>query len=184
MGGGLSGSLANIYLGVLERVVIRNSKILSFMRFMDDILMVSTFLEEEMESFINNLELIYELPLTASYNRKSVTFLDMVLSNFVFQSKIVISPYSRNVPIYPLPSRILHRGIHRDIQIIKAQILRAWRISTNDRNFSLSLVNYFQFLLRTSYEKLSEERYTSSYYLYVFLRMFGMLTFPYAVYVA
>jgi hypothetical protein len=38
--------------------------------------------------------------------------------------------------------------------IIKAKILRAWRISTNDRNFSLSLVNYFQFLLRTSYERL------------------------------
>ena len=154
MGGGLSGTLANIYLGVLERVLIINSKILTFTRFMDDILMVSTFTEEEMDLFINNLELIYELPLTASFNRKSVTFLDMILSNLVFQSKIVISPYSRNDPIYPLPSRILHRGIHREIEIIKAQVLRAWRISTNDRNFSLSLVNYFQFLLTTSYEKL------------------------------
>jgi hypothetical protein len=91
----LRNSVANIYLGVLERVLIRNSNILSFIRFMDDILMVSTFSEEEMESFVNDLELIYELPLTAFYNRKSVTFLDMVLSNFVLQSKIVISPYRK-----------------------------------------------------------------------------------------
>ena len=40
MGGALSRTLANIYLGILEREVLRNENILLFNRYMDDILLI------------------------------------------------------------------------------------------------------------------------------------------------
>jgi hypothetical protein len=153
MGGGLSGTLANIYLGVLEKFIVSNPKILLFNRFMDDILLISTFSTEELDSFINDLRDIYELPLTMTYNHHCVTFLDMMISLSTSYSLLSISPYSRNDPIYPLPSLIQKRGTRKEMNIIKSQILRTWRFSSNDHNFSSKVTTYLQHLMKTPYER-------------------------------
>jgi hypothetical protein len=119
MGGSLSGALANIYLGVLEKEVLQNENILLFNRYMDDILLISTFSETELYLFIENLQEIYQLPLTETHNSFSVTFLDMKIIYSHKLHQLMICPYSRNFPYYPLPSRITRRGVKKEVSILK-----------------------------------------------------------------
>jgi hypothetical protein len=55
MGGCLSGSLANIYLSDLENHLSKDHHILLYKRYMDDILIISYFTNEELNEFVNNL---------------------------------------------------------------------------------------------------------------------------------
>ena len=99
MGSRLSGALANIYLGILEKNISQSDKIVLFLRFMDDILMVTYFSDAEMNKFIEDLQIAYQLNLTGSYNRHSVNYLDMTIS---------YSPSSQNLEVHPFSKRKLH----------------------------------------------------------------------------
>jgi hypothetical protein len=56
-----------------------------------------------------------------------------------------VSPFSKKHPIYPIPpSRITDHLFHQNV--IRSQILRTWRISTNIENFSKSVNQYLEYL--------------------------------------
>jgi hypothetical protein len=151
MGGRLSCTLANIYLGILEKSVYNLPKIHLYNRYVDDILLITSYSEEETGKFIKDLESSFSLRLTASYNRQSVNFLDMTIYYSYFHRSFYIYPFSKNFIYFPLPSALTRRPIMEDLNIIKAQILRTWRFSTDDVYYTSTVVNYLSFLTTNSY---------------------------------
>jgi hypothetical protein len=151
MGGVLSGVLANIYLAYLERNILHSSpsipstpKFYLFERFVDDIFIISSLCDSDFQHFLSTLSATYHLTLTSTSNHHCVNFLDMSIK-FV-DNKLVTQPYSKNTLLYPLPSCIGKRNISRDINILKSQILRTYRLSSDNDKFSLSIKNYIQSL--------------------------------------
>jgi hypothetical protein len=57
MGGSLSGTLANIYLGYLEENLTFHPDLILYQRYMDDILILSTFTEEHLSHCIGELRI-------------------------------------------------------------------------------------------------------------------------------
>jgi hypothetical protein len=158
MGSRLSGALANIYLGILEKNISQSDKIVLFLRFMDDILMVTYFSDAEMNKFIEDLQIAYQLNLTGSYNRHSVNYLDMTISYSPSSQNFEVHPFSKRKLHFPPPSSIKRRGITTDFNIIKSQILRSWRISSNTRSFSTAVHEYLNYLLTSKYNKSIRRR--------------------------
>ena len=153
MGGPLSGVLANIFLGYMERNIIKFNGIISYLRYMDDIFIMSNTTNEELLQFINILKNSFSLNITSSTNRHNVTFLDMCLSVNRFHKCIEISPYSKSTPIYPIPSVITKRHYWLDRNVILSQILRTWRICNDDKKFSYGINYYLKYLEKYQYHK-------------------------------
>jgi hypothetical protein len=158
MGGVLSGSLANIYLGVLERNIVNNPKILLFKRYMDDILIISYFNHDENQEFVDNLRNSYKLPITVSSNEDSVNFLDLTITTSRLSSNLSISPYSKNHIIYPFPSLLKRGNVKNQCQIINSQILRTWRNSTDHRAFSFRILQYLKHLNNNPYHRVIRQK--------------------------
>jgi hypothetical protein len=146
MGGVLSGVLANIYLAYLEKQMIYSPFIhyYIFTRFVDDILIISPFNEDQFSIFVQTLSQTYNLQLTCKQNHHSINYLDMTIK-FV-NNHLITQPYSKNVLLYPVPSYIQQQDIYKQINIIKSQILRTYRISSNDTQFSASILFYLKSL--------------------------------------
>jgi hypothetical protein len=104
MGGKLSGSLANIYLGFIEKHVIFDPGIILFRRYMDDICIIWRKNSEELISYILQLEKLYNLKITYSFNHHSITFLDLTICNDPTKRQYITYPYSKRFPLYPLTS--------------------------------------------------------------------------------
>jgi hypothetical protein len=153
MGGVLSGCLANIYLGHMEKELIYYPNILLYNRYMDDILIISTFSEEESASFIAQLQLQFQLTITKSSNQHAVTFLDLCIFYSATHRQFFTYPFSKRCPIYPIPSLLVRREFFMDKNIIISQILRTWRISNHNREFSRCVNYYLQFLQDSAYHK-------------------------------
>jgi hypothetical protein len=157
MGGILSGVLANLYLAYLEQQVLYSHPIYSdylyiFQRYVDDILIVSTLNEIELNEFINILSNSYNLRLTSTSNSHNINFLDMTIKSV--NNQLFIQPFSKNTLLYPLPSFIGRRNYQRDLNIIKSQILRTYRFSTDNSYFSSSLHFYLRFFTTHDYHKM------------------------------
>lgn len=148
MGGVLSGTLANIYLGYLEREIHSLPAILLYNRFMDDILLISNYSPNSLTNFICHLKSIFRLNITASINRHSVNFLDMTISK---QESLIISPYSKKSVHYPIPSLLTKRNFTTNVNIILSQILRTWRLSNHSVNFSSTVNHYLPHLAGHKY---------------------------------
>ena len=153
MGCPLSGTLANIYLGHMERIICKIPKIILYNRYMDDILLVCNFDMEEMEKFLLSLRSAFGLNIVASHNKHSVNFLDFSLSISLAKGQFVISPYSKKTPIYPIPSTVTKRGLAADKNIITSQLLRTYRICTDDRQFTQSVNKYLPYLQHSQYHR-------------------------------
>jgi hypothetical protein len=154
----LSGALANIYLGILKKNIYQSDKIAFFLRFMDDYLMVTYFSNPEMNKFIEGLQIAYQLNLTGSYNRHLVNYLDMTISYFPSSENLEVHPFPKRKLHFPLPSSIKRRGVTTDFNIIKSQILRSWRISSNTRSFSTAVNEYLNYLLISKCNKSIRRR--------------------------
>ena len=78
MGGCLSSSLANIYLGYLEESLLsqHTSSILLYTRYVDDILIIVDDNQLQLDTFITSLKQTFKLSLTTSSSPSNVTFLD------------------------------------------------------------------------------------------------------------
>jgi hypothetical protein len=127
---------------------------------MNDILILSTFTEENLSHFIGELRNAYDLNLTISANRHSVNFLDCIIAFSSSDGQFYISPYSKNHICFPLPSLIIRRSLREDIPIIYSQIFRTYRISTNKYAFSQEIVKYVNTLKQQPYYlKLRESIY-------------------------
>jgi hypothetical protein len=146
MGGPLSATLANIYLGYLEQRLIQIPKLLLYQRYMDDILLICNFSAGELLQFITQLQLVFKLSITASSNKQSVNFLDTSISILRKNQIIQISPFSKKFPFYPVPSNVTQRNFSSELNIIISQILRAWRVSTEDYGFSQSIKDFLPFI--------------------------------------
>jgi hypothetical protein len=151
MGGVLSPCLANIYLGVMEKNVQTLPGVLIYKRYVDDILLISLFNDIQIEDFIRTLQSSFELTLTASYNPMAVNFLDTNISYSRIFHKFFLSPFTKNVLLFPLPSTLFRRPFYVDVNIIKSQILRVWRLCTNTATFSTAIEQYLLLLLDNSY---------------------------------
>jgi hypothetical protein len=155
MGGPLSGTLANIYLAHMELYNFNKiSDFLLFNRYMDDILIICNFSDMKLQQYITSLECVYNLKLVASYNKHNVNYLDMNISISFHNKQLNIQPYSKKFLIYPLPTSNSQSQFKKDLNIINSQILRTWRISTNDQYFTQSINTYLPFLQSTSYHRL------------------------------
>jgi hypothetical protein len=146
MGGPLSGTLANIYLGFMERRVITIPQILLYNRYMDDILVICNYSDQELEQFINQLHSAINLKITASYNKEAVNFLDLSIFLSLRNKQISIQPFSRRASYLPVPSLLSRRNILTETNIIKSQVLRIYRQTTDSQSFS-SILNKFLSLL-------------------------------------
>jgi hypothetical protein len=62
--------------------------------------------------------------------------------------------FGKNTLLYPLPSFIGRRNYQRDLNIIKSQILRTYRFSTDNSYFSSSLHFYLRFFTTHDYHKM------------------------------
>jgi hypothetical protein len=155
MGGVLSGTLANIYLGYWERQIYKLPDILIYNRYMDDILLICNYSPNDLSNFICHLKSSFRLNITASNNRHSVNFLDMTISK---QKSIVISPYSKKSIHYPIPSILTRRNFSTDVNIILSQILRTWRLSNISVNFSTTINHYLPYLAGHKYLKRIRRR--------------------------
>jgi hypothetical protein len=150
MGGVLSGCLANIYLGFLENKICRSSDIILYNRYMDDILIISTFTDVQLLEFIACLKTSFQLTITSSSNKHLVNFLDMNIAYSPSSQTFVTFPFSKKFLLYPVPSTTDQRSFSMDKNIVLSQILRTWRISNNNREFSGGVNLYLQHLLNSS----------------------------------
>jgi hypothetical protein len=165
MGGRLSGTLANIYLGVLEKDLSKEKKIILFQRYMDDLLLITRFNQEELHLFMERLKEKYQLPLTVSHNYYSVNFLDMSISYSKVTSQFIVTSYSKNKIPLPLPSLIKRRGIQQEFNIIRTQILR----------LSIIITKYLQLLHKNIYMKAIRRK------LFIFLKSVKISTHSWSV---
>ena len=145
MGGPISGSLANIYLGQLEKEISETPGILLYRRFMEDICIITTFTDNEMSTFIENLHSIFSLNITAKDNRNAVNFLDITIRRK--KERFLIQPFSKRYLHLPFPLLRPNSSISENANIITSQILRMWRICNDDVAFTRVLNKYLTFLL-------------------------------------
>lgn len=146
MGGPLSGTLANIYLGFLERQTYLQTNIALYKRYMDDIIIVANMTSQQLEDFLQTLRQTFNLAITANYNQSSVNFLDTTITVDHAQQSLDIWPYSKNYTCYPIPSQQSKKQLQQNVNMVKSQILRTWRFSTSDQQFSKSVNHYLTFL--------------------------------------
>jgi hypothetical protein len=153
MGAPMSGTLANIYLAYLESQIINNPNILLYKRYVDDILIFSTFTEEDFSIFIQQFRDALGLNVTATSNRQSVNFLDMNIHFDPVTREFLINPYSKKPLIYPYPSLLFKRKLADDFRIICSQILRTYRLCTNPYSFSFNINSYLESLELNKYHR-------------------------------
>lgn len=156
MGGVLSGCLANIYLGQLEKKLLIFPNLLLYNRYMDDIFIIGLFSTGRLERFVSQLRSSFKLTITCSQNHHSVNFLDITIIFSKLYNQFFTYPYSKKQPMYPIPSILASHNISIDKRIIFSQILRTWRISSHNKEFTRGINTYLQFLLDSSpyHEKL------------------------------
>jgi hypothetical protein len=154
MGGPLSGTLANIYLGFMETRVMNFPKVLLYNRFMDDILVVCNFSDKEMNQFIQTLHSTINLKIIASFNKESVNFLDLSIFLSLRKRLLFIQPFSKRPHCFPVPSILGSRGAKSDVNIIKSQVLRVYRQTTDSRSFSLAVNKYLGFILSKAHRHI------------------------------
>jgi hypothetical protein len=115
-------------------------------------LIVSTLNEIELNEFINILSNPYNLRFTSTSNYHNINFLDRTIKSV--NNQPLIQSFSKNTLLYPLPSFIGRRNYQRDLNIIKSQILRTYRFSTDNSYFSSSLHFYLRFFTTHDYHKM------------------------------
>jgi hypothetical protein len=158
MGGPLSGTLANIYLGHLERNIRAIEHIKLYKRYMDDILVVANLTSSALEKFLTQLRKTLDLTLTASSNRLSVNFLDTTITINRLQKSLEIWPFTKNYTCYPIPSLLGKKSFGNNANIVTSQILRTWRFSTSSREFSKSINQYLPFLTQHRHHRQLRRR--------------------------
>jgi hypothetical protein len=152
MGGPLSGTLANIYLGHLETSIYAVPGLILYNRYVDDILVIGNFNESVLKQFVELLTSLYKLKVVSSHNSFGVNYLDMTVGISRQPCCFQTSPFSKKFPVYPVPPpRIVNYFFQ--LNIVKSQILRCWRISSHIDNFSKSVNDYLCFLNFTNCHK-------------------------------
>jgi hypothetical protein len=151
MGGPLSGCLANIYLGHLEKVILHFPGLLVYNRYMDDILIISTFSNDQFHVFLQQLIFNLKLSVTSTQNNHSVNFLDVSIAYSSLQRIFTIFPFSKKFSVYPIPSNSMKRNFAIEKNTIISQILRTYRLSSNDKEFTRCVNNFLNYLNQSTF---------------------------------
>jgi hypothetical protein len=153
MGNALSGSLANIYLGFLEKEIIhRSPSLLYYQRYMDDAFFVTLNHPYLIQTFLSQLQETFQLTLTANSSPTHICFLDLRIHIIppIFDTTF----YSKSSQLFRLPLLEDRRPAHINQRLLKSQLLRMWRLSTNDIHFSTNILNIIQETTTTGISKL------------------------------
>lgn len=153
MGGPLSGTLANIYLGFLEKDVYQMPKLTMYNRYMDDLLIIANLTPNELQQCIKQLKATFQLTLTMAFNKTSVNFLDMTITINRTKNCFETGPYTKNYVHYPIPSSLEKEQFGKHVNIITSQLLRTWRLSSNGDEYTKSVNHYLHFLTSNRYHK-------------------------------
>ena len=132
MGGCLSGTLANIYLGQLELHVItqHSQHILLYTRYMDDILILHTGPLYLIDTLIHDLQSSFQLNLTHHITQTQASFLDLVLF-YSPSSGFITSLFSKNFLLLKFPLSSDSRNKSQITSLIHTQLTRLWRASSH-----------------------------------------------------
>jgi hypothetical protein len=143
MGMPLSGTLANIYLGYIEKEMEIPPSIPIFIRYVDDGFMLSRLTADEMQQFLDDLSNRYHLKITSTMSNSQVNYLDMTIRLSASHQTIQTLPFTKNPHhLLPLPNKMVEARQQTDIRIINSQLLRIWRISNNSSELSKFINNY------------------------------------------
>jgi hypothetical protein len=159
MGGKLSGSLANIYLGFLEKEMTYHPGITLFFRYMDDICIIWRKSQEQLHHYVKQLEKIYSLKLVYSCNYHAITFLDLTISSNGTKNQFTTYPFSKRNPLYPLSSSFIKPNYLLEKSVIKGQLLRTWRLSNNDKYFTETIKKFLPFTENKPYLQRAIRQY-------------------------
>ena len=137
MGGALSGSLANIYLGELESAVVSThmQHILLYRRYMDDILILHRGPLALAHALISDLKHTFQLALTEHISTTQIIFLDLLISNSPFYG-LHTSLYSKNSILLKFPLPADKRPNRQVTHLIRTQLIRLWRNNTRSSTLS------------------------------------------------
>jgi hypothetical protein len=154
MGGCLSGSLANIYLGFLEETFISKytSSLLLYTRYMDDILIILDTDSLPLHEFLTQLKDTFQLSITSSSSPSHVTFLDTRIN---FNSiSFELNFFSKTLTPFRLPLAADKRPSRYQVSLFQSQLLRMWRLSTCNNTFSMQIQSLLAHLPSTGLEDL------------------------------
>jgi hypothetical protein len=155
MGGKLSGSLANIYLGFLEREMTYHPGILLFIRYMHDICIIWRKTQEQLH-YVKQLEKIYCLKLVYSCIHHGITFLDLTVPSNGTKNQFTTYPFSKRNPLYPISSSFIKLNCLLEKSVIKGQLLRT---SNNDKYFTETIKKFLPFTENKPYLQRAIRQY-------------------------
>jgi hypothetical protein len=132
MGMALSCSLANIYLGYIEKEMEIPPTVLFFVHYVDDGFLLSTLEVDDLQEFLDDLSKMYRLNISSTISTFQVNYLDMTIRLSFSSQKIYTFPFTKSIRhTLPLPSEMIQSRRLMDLRIIKSQLFRLWRISDN-----------------------------------------------------
>jgi hypothetical protein len=142
MGSPISGSIANIYLGHYEKIIIEknNQRILLYTRYIDDILIIAKSTTQIMET-IQDLQSITSLNITPELSKQRVTYLDLSIT-FSAWHNLLIYPYYK----FAAPIRRAFLPVRRESRVLIGQFLRIWRLTNNADYITFQIELSIQYL--------------------------------------
>jgi hypothetical protein len=137
MGGILSGTLANIFIGLMEQKVIDifNKNILFYGRYADDVLCIFQGETTEVNNFLCQFRKSIGINILSTVHRAVSSFLDLCVS-YSTVSGFSLSLFTKHYPILTLPLASDKRPLAQVQSIARSQFLRLWRASTSTILFS------------------------------------------------
>ena len=159
MGTKMAPSFANLFMGKLEKQFLsrQNLKPQIWLRFIDDIFMIWTHGEDNLESFIKNINSFHNtIKFTADYSKVSVHFLDttVTIENGSLKTDLFIKPTDKHN--YLLPSSC--HPPHCVKSIPYSQALRIKRICSSETDFNSRTKDLSENLQKRQYFRGSVEK--------------------------
>jgi hypothetical protein len=141
MGGSLSGSLANLYLAYLEQAILAKyaTSILLYKRYMDDIFIIYQGFDHHFQLVIDDLQSVFNLPLTSCISKTIVSFLDLKIHYHPSTDLFYLSLFSKNSLLIKIPPAADPRPMKQKASILKSSLIRIWRNNTCSTFFTLQI---------------------------------------------
>lgn len=159
MGKKFSPSYANIFMAQWEKRVLAQAeyKPLIYKRYLDDIFMIWTHGRDKLQSFLDFLNSDNPcIKLKAEISETSVDFLDLTIfkgTRFQREGILDTKVYHKPTDTMQLLHKASYHPKHTFAGIIKSQVLRYHRISTNPEDFHASCHQLFEALKPRGYSE-------------------------------
>lgn len=132
-------------------------KPLTYLRYLDDIFIIWNHSESDFWDFFRILNSTsVNINLTANISKDSIDFLDVTIykdENFSETNKLQTKVFSKPTDTHSLLHKTSHHPKHTYSGIVKSQITRFYRISSNPSDFNKSCRTLFSALEKRNYSK-------------------------------